>query len=71
MNNNNIDLKSILIVIPTLNEEWGLGPTIKEINHYLNGIQILVVDAQSTDSTIEIANSLGVEIIFQKISSFN
>lgn len=68
MKKNNINPKSILIVIPTLNEEWGLGPTITEINHYHNRIQILVVDAKSTDSTTDIAKSLGAKVIFQKKS---
>ena len=61
-----IDPKSIIVVIPTLNEEWGLGPTIKEINHYLPEVQILVVDARSTDSTTDVANSLGAKVILQK-----
>lgn len=60
------DIKSILVVIPTLNEEWGLGPTIKEINHYLENPLILVVDARSTDSTTTVAKSLGAKVILQK-----
>ena len=61
-----IDPQSIVVLIPTLNEEWGLGPTIKEINHYLKESLILVVDGRSTDSTTEVAKSLGASVIFQK-----
>jgi glycosyltransferase involved in cell wall biosynthesis len=64
--NRNIDPKSILVIIPTLNEEWGLAPTIMEINNYLQKSSILVVDGRSTDSTIKVATSLGAEVIFQK-----
>jgi dolichol-phosphate mannosyltransferase len=60
------DPQSIVVLIPTLNEEWGLGPTIKEINHYLEEPSILVVDGKSTDSTTEVAKSLGARVVIQK-----
>ena len=63
---NKIDLQSIVVLIPTLNEEWGLGPTIKEIQNYLTESLILVVDGRSTDSTTKVAKSLGASVIFQK-----
>jgi dolichol-phosphate mannosyltransferase len=63
---NRTDPQPIAVLIPTLNEEWRLGPTIKEINHYLKESLILVVDGRSTDSTTEVAKSLGVTVIFQK-----
>ena len=63
---NRIDLHSIVVLIPTLNEEWGLGPTIKEIQNYLTESLILVVDGRSTDSTTKVAKSLGASVIFQK-----
>ena len=63
---NKIDLQSIVVLIPTLNEEWGLGPTIKEIQNYLKESLILVVDGRSTDSTTKVAKSLGASVIFQK-----
>jgi glycosyltransferase involved in cell wall biosynthesis len=63
---NRTDPQSIVVLIPTLNEEWGLGPTIKEINHYLKESLILVVDGRSTDSTTEVAKSLGASVVFQK-----
>ena len=57
---------SVLVIIPTLNEEWGLDPTIKEIKHYLQKTSILVVDGRSIDSTIKVAKSLGAKVILQK-----
>ena len=60
------DLQSTVVLIPTLNEEWGLGPTMKEINHYLEDSLILVVDGRSTDSTTEVAKSLGASVVYQK-----
>jgi dolichol-phosphate mannosyltransferase len=61
-----IDTVTILVIIPTLNEQWGLGPTIMEINHYLENPLVLVVDGHSIDSTRTVAKSLGAEVIFQK-----
>ena len=62
-----VDTKTILVIIPTLNEQWGLGPTITEINYYLDNPLILVVDGRSTDSTTTVAKSLDAEVIFQKM----
>ena len=61
-----IDTPSLQVIIPTLNEEWGLGPTIKEINQYLEKPSILVIDGRSTDTTTKIAKSLGARVIYQK-----
>ena len=60
------DPHSIIVLIPTLNEEWGLGPTIKEIHHYLKDSLILVVDGRSIDSTTDVAKSLGASVVYQK-----
>jgi dolichol-phosphate mannosyltransferase len=62
---NNTDAPSIVVVIPTLNEEWGLRPTINEINTYLEKPLILVVDGRSIDSTIKVAKELGAKVVFQ------
>ena len=61
-----VDPHAIIVLIPTLNEEWGLSPTIKEIHHYLKDSLILVVDGRSIDSTTEVAKSLGASVIYQK-----
>lgn len=55
----------VAVVIPTLNEEEGLGPTVMEIMQFLDMPYILVVDGYSTDGTIEVARRLGLDIVFQ------
>lgn len=55
----------VAVVIPTLNEEEGLGPTVMEIMQFLDMPYILVVDGCSTDGTIEVARRLGLDIVFQ------
>lgn len=54
------------IVLPTKNEEESIAYMIREIKK-LN-IPLLVIDEQSTDKTVEIANSEGVEV-FQRNGS--
>ncbi|RLF08932.1 MAG: hypothetical protein DRJ69_05560 [Thermoprotei archaeon] len=54
----------IVAVIPTLNEEEGIGPTIKEYLDAVPGLRVIVADGGSTDSTIRVARSLGAEVIY-------
>jgi dolichol-phosphate mannosyltransferase len=54
------------VVIATLNEEEGVGPTIEEIKKFLDNPYILVVDGWSHDRTVEIAKNMGAEILFQE-----
>jgi dolichol-phosphate mannosyltransferase len=56
---------SIQIVIAALNEEEGIGPTIAELKKYVDKAKIMVVDGRSTDRTVEVARSMGAEIVFQ------
>lgn len=56
----------IAVIIATLNEEEGLGPTVIEIQRFLDIPYILVVDGNSVDRTVEIAKTLGLEVIFQE-----
>ena len=59
----------IVIVIPSMNEEAGIGSTISSIKDSLEGkfsFQVLVVDGSSTDKTVEIAKSLGAQVIRQR-----
>jgi glycosyltransferase involved in cell wall biosynthesis len=60
--------KSLSIVIPALNEEQGIGPTIDSIPMTaLTGlgytVEILVVDGNSKDRTKEIAEAKGARVI--------
>jgi len=61
-----INLNKITIVIPTLNEAPGIGPTIKEYQGTFPRAHTLVVDGRSTDGTQKIAHSLGAEVIQQE-----
>jgi glycosyltransferase involved in cell wall biosynthesis len=56
---------SAQLIIPALNEEDGIGPTLTDFLDNLHFPNILVVDGQSRDRTVEIAKNLGAEIAFQ------
>jgi len=56
----------LAIILAALNEEMGIGPTIREIQGILGHPFLIVVDGQSTDQTVEIARSLGAYISFQR-----
>jgi len=60
-----MQMPSIQVIIAALNEEEGIGPTITELQRYLNDPRILVVDGLSTDRTVEVAKNKGAEIAFQ------
>ena len=53
----------ITLVIPTLNEERGIGPTIEEYRRAVSNLKIIVVDGGSTDSTVEIAREYEAEVL--------
>jgi glycosyltransferase involved in cell wall biosynthesis len=53
------------VIIAALNEEEGIGLTIAELQEYLGGAKILVVDGNSIDRTVEVAKGLGAEVVFQ------
>jgi len=55
-----------LVIIATLNEENGIGPTLTEVNHFLNKPHCLVVDGRSSDQTVNVAELNGAQVIFQK-----
>jgi glycosyltransferase involved in cell wall biosynthesis len=56
----------VSIVIPTLNEESNIKTIITEIKEVLVGYdyEIIVVDGNSTDSTVKIARSMGALVLF-------
>lgn len=59
----------VVIVVPTLNEEKGISPTLNAIKESLEGklrFKVLVVDGLSTDRTVEIAKSMGAKVIKQR-----
>ena len=60
-------MKKISLIIPTKNEEESLPILLKDIKNYKEIIgEIIIVDGQSIDKTIEIAKKLDCKIISQK-----
>jgi dolichol-phosphate mannosyltransferase len=65
-----MEFKTICVILPTLNEEPTIGKVIDEIpREQLTKegyrVQVLVVDGDSTDRTIEVAKSRGVRVIVE------
>lgn len=58
--------RSLLAIIAALNEEEGIGPTLAELQQFVNNLHILVVDGNSCDKTVDVAKNLGADIILQK-----
>jgi glycosyltransferase involved in cell wall biosynthesis len=56
----------ISVVIATLNEEEGIGPTLEELQAVLGCLHLIVVDGKSIDRTVEIAKNLGADIFLQE-----
>ena len=57
---------SVSVVIATLNEEQGIGPTIDELQKVLVNPYLLVVDGNSVDRTIEVAKNMGADVLLQE-----
>jgi dolichol-phosphate mannosyltransferase len=55
-----------LVIVAALNEEAGIGPTLTELRVCLDEPSFLVVDGQSTDSTVRIAVEMGAKVVTQK-----
>jgi len=60
-----ISKDQVKVVIPTLNEEKAIGTVLDELLEagYKN---ILVVDGYSSDRTVEVAKSRGVDVVYQR-----
>ena len=54
---------SVLVMVPTLNEERGIRRVLKEVP---KDIDVLVVDGGSTDETVEISRQYRVRVIGQE-----
>ncbi len=61
------DIQMISIIIPTLNEEENIADCIKGFLD--QACEVIVVDAQSQDNTLNIARQLNVKIIESKIKN--
>lgn len=64
--NKETDFSCITVVIPTFNEEIGIGSTMLELKKFLKDSHFLVVDGNSTDKTIQIATVLDAEVVKQE-----
>jgi len=56
----------VSLIIPTLNEEWGIVETLKQINKLDIAKEVLVVDGLSTDNTVRNAKLFGAKVIAEK-----
>ena len=56
----------VSVVIATLNEEDGIGPTLRELQSVLGDPHLVVVDGNSVDKTIEIAKNMGADVLLQE-----
>jgi glycosyltransferase involved in cell wall biosynthesis len=66
-----IKITNVNVILPTLNEEKGVGKTIDSINKdYFKknkwNLEIIIVDGDSKDKTCEIAKKKGAKIIIEK-----
>ena len=57
---------SILVVVATLNEEEGIGPTLEELQKVMTNYHLVVVDGNSVDKTVEIAKNMGANVLLQE-----
>jgi len=53
------------VLLAALNEEHGIGPTIKDLKHFLIDSDFLVVDGRSVDKTVKISERFGVTVLRQ------
>ena len=62
-----VEPKKLVVVIPTLNEENGIGLVLDNLKVALHSYycDVLVVDGYSIDKTVEIAKDRRANIIFQ------
>ncbi len=57
----------VYVILPTLNEEEGLSHVLLELKKMKFPMrQVVVVDGHSTDNTLEVAKTYGVNIILQR-----
>ena len=54
---------SLLIIVPALNEEGAIGNVVREIQQYVPGVPIVVIDDCSSDNTIHLARQAGAQVL--------
>ena len=60
--------KEVTVIIPTLNEGESIGATIDSIPSDVPGmtIEVLVIDGNSSDNTVEEAEKRGARVVTEK-----
>ena len=58
-------IPELLVILPALNEELAIKPTIEKIKHTCPEADIIVIDNGSTDSTVTTAESLGIKVLHE------
>jgi glycosyltransferase involved in cell wall biosynthesis len=58
-------ISELLVILPALNEELAIKPTIEKIKHTCPEADIIVIDNGSTDSTVTTAESLGIKVLHE------
>ena len=61
---------NVTAIIPTINEEETIGSVIDGLLNSVEGIEIIVVDTNSTDRTKEIAAGRGATVINESRSGY-
>jgi dolichol-phosphate mannosyltransferase len=63
-----VNNSAIAVVVTTLNEEEGIGPTLEDLRGCMYACEpyFLVVDGKSVDKTVEIAKNMGADVILQE-----
>ena len=58
-------MPEVSVVIPTMNEEASIGAVLDEVRTALRGreVEILIIDTESRDQTIEIATAKGARVV--------
>ena len=59
--------QSVTVILPTLNEEEGIGATIEQIpRDWCKELEILVIDGNSKDKTVEMAKEAGANVVIEE-----
>lgn len=61
-----VNNSTISVVVATLNEEEGVGPTLEELQKVLGDPHLIIVDGNSVDKTVEIAKNMGADVLLQQ-----
>lgn len=59
------DYRELLVILPALNEELAIPPTLKKITECCPGAEVVVIDNGSIDNTASVAESLGAKVLIE------